>query len=55
MVDLLEEVHFDEDVGVDGEVGPEDVPIPRLVAELDLPAEFFCDVGHHRVLGHCMT
>jgi hypothetical protein len=54
VVDLLEEVHPDEDVGVDGEVGPEDVPVSRLVVGLDLPVQLFGHVRNNRVLGHCM-
>jgi hypothetical protein len=34
VVDLLEEVHLDENIGVDGEVCPEYVPVPRVVAVL---------------------
>ena len=37
MVDLLEEMHFDEDVRIDGEVSPINIPIYSIVALLDLP------------------
>lgn len=52
VVDFLEEMHFDENVGVDCEVGPVDVPVACLVAILDLPVEFFGHLDHHWVLRH---
>ena len=37
MVDLLEEMHLDKDIGINCEVCPIDVPISSLVAALNLP------------------
>ena len=37
MVDLLEEMHLDKDIGINCEVCPIDVPISSLVVALDLP------------------
>lgn len=54
VVDLLEEVHFNQHVGVDGKIGPKYVPISGIVAVLQFPVEFLCDVGHYGVLGHCV-
>lgn len=55
MVDLLKQVHFDEDVRVDGKVSPEDVPIPGLVRILHFPVELLCDLDDYRVLSHCVN
>lgn len=52
VVDLLEEVHLDEDVRIDCEVSPVDVPIARLVTILDLPVQRLCDLGDYGILGH---
>ena len=46
VVDLLQQVHLDEYVRVDGRIRPEHVPIPGLVTALDLPLELLCDLGH---------
>lgn len=37
VVDLLEEMHFNEDVRIYGEVGPINIPISSIVALLDFP------------------
>lgn len=50
VVDLLEEVHFEEDVRQHCTVGPEYVPIPSVALGLDLPVEVLCDFAHDGVL-----
>lgn len=52
VVDLLEEMHLDEYVGVDGKISPVDVPITGLVTILDLPIQTLCHFRNHRVLRH---
>ena len=52
MVDLLEEMHLDEDIWVYGKISPIDIPVTRFVAGLYFPAEVLCDFGDHGVLGH---
>ena len=47
MVNFLEEVHSDEDVGVDRVVGPEDIPVSRFDVGLDFPVEILCYFAHH--------
>lgn len=55
MVDLLEEMHLDEDIRIDGEVSPIDVPISRIVTLLHLPFERFCNLCHDWVLSHYVS
>lgn len=52
VVDFLEEVHFDEDIRIYGEVGPIDIPISSIVALLDPPFQRLCDLCHHWILSH---
>ena len=52
MIDFLEEMHFDENVGVDGKIGPEDIPISCIVAVLYFPVELLCDILDDCVLCH---
>ena len=54
VADLLEEVHFDEGLGLDHGVGPEEIPVSLLPAVLYPPVEGFGHVAHHIVLGHCV-
>ena len=55
VVDLLEEVHLDENVGVDCEVGPIYVPVACVVAVLDLPVQALGHLDHHWVLRHWLA
>lgn len=52
VVDLLEEMHFDEHIGIDGEVSPIDIPIACIVTILYFPVEFLSYFNHHRILSH---
>lgn len=52
VVDLLEEVHFDEDIWVDGEVSPVDIPVSSIVTILDFPVEFLGHFDNNGVLSH---
>ena len=52
MIDFLEEMHFDENVGVDGKIGPEDIPISCIVAVLYFPVELLCNILDYCILCH---
>lgn len=54
VVDLLVEVHPDQDVGVDRVVRPEDVPVAGLWVRLDTPAQLLGHFADDGVLGHCV-
>ena len=55
VVDLLVEVHADEDVRFDREVRPEDVPVSGFRVCLDAPAQLFGHLADHWVLRHCVS
>ena len=54
VVNLLEEVHLNEDIGVNRKISPIDIPISSIVTRLNLPVELLGHLGHHRILSHCL-
>ena len=54
VIDFLEEVHFDEDIRINGEVGPKDIPVASFVRVLNFPVKLFSYIDYDRVLSHCV-
>lgn len=50
VINLLVEVHAEEDVGEDGAVRPPHIPVVLIALGLDLPVQLLGDVAHYVVL-----
>lgn len=54
VIDLLEEMHFYENVRVYRKVGPVNIPVASIVTILNFPIKFLGHLHNHRVLSHWM-
>lgn len=45
-------MHFDQNVRINAEISPIDIPITSIVTGLYLPAQVFSDLRDDGILGH---